>query len=324
MIKTLTFLGHSTAEFEGVTVASADYGTVEARRSDDEIALRDGALNGSRADGRLRYKSRTITYVLNVLAAPADIEGRLSALREWLSSGCGDLTDGFNTGWKFTNADFLSAKVDYIDMFRGAAQMTVRFTADPYMQSITGTRQRLTKWTADGNTARAVIDNHTVHSLVWLITPTIADNAVSFTVTAEMAQSSARDFCLFGLTAGAEVESAVVVREQTPITGGVTMTAADRGALGAVQAGDVVYIYYTDDVTAAAIGCPTTTGTVYSIQSPKYRLEALTEGTPVLRINGAVQSILQAFTLPDTALLTVETSGYGYYELWHDNTEVRL
>ena len=324
MIKTLTFLGHSTAEFDGVTVASADYGTVEARRADEEIALRDGALNGSRADGRLRYKSRTITYVLNVLAAPSDIEGRLSALREWLSSGCGDLTDGFNSGWKFTNADFLSAKVDYIDMFRGAAQMTVRFTADPYMQNITGTRQRLTVWTADGNTARAVIDNHTVHSLVWLTTPTISGDTVSFTVTAGMAQSSSRDFCLFGLTAGAEVSSAVVVRVETPVTGGVTMAAADRGALGAVQAGDVVYIYYTDDVTAAAIGCPTTTGTVYSIQSPKYRLEALTEGAPVLRINGAVQSILQAFTLPDTALLTVETSGYGYYELWHDDTEVRL
>lgn len=298
----------------------------EQRYTYDTVPFHDGVYNSSAVNGQTYYEPVTLTYVfvLHASSRAAAQSLRKQIINAW-SGAVGDLTDSDMPGWKYTNAMLIGEpRLEYYSRNFTNAELTLTFTADPYMQSVTGTRQRLTKWTADGNTARAVIDNHTVHSLVWLITPTIADNAVSFAVTAEMAQSSARDFCLFGLTEGAEVSSAVVVREQTPITGGVTMTAADRGALGTVQAGDVVYIYYTDDVLAAAIGCPTTTGTVYSIQSPKYRLEALTEGTPVLRINGAVQSILQAFTLPDTALLTVETSGYGYYELWHDDTEVRL
>ena len=326
--RSITFGGVNSLTDLGILIDSELTNTAdpEPRYVHDTAAYHDGVYNGSMAGGRIFYEPVTLTYVFVLHGS-----GRQSvqALRKQIinawSNRIADLTDSDMSGLKYTNAMMTGEpRLEYFSRAFLNARLIVTFTADPYMQSVTGSRQRLTKWTASGNTARAVIDNHTVYPLVWLITPTISGDTVSFTVTADMAQSSLRDFCLFGLTAGAEVSSAVVVREQTPISGGVTMTAADRGALGAVQAGDVVYIYYTDDVTAAAIGCPTTTGTVFTIQNPKYRLEALTEGTPVLRINGAVQSILQAFTLSDTALLTVETSGYGYYELWHDDTEVRL
>ena len=60
-IKTMTFCGHSTSEFAGVTVASADYGRIESKRNDDELPLRDGLINGSRENGRQHYKARTIT-----------------------------------------------------------------------------------------------------------------------------------------------------------------------------------------------------------------------------------------------------------------------
>lgn len=326
-IKTMTFCGRSTSEFAGVTVASADYGTVEARRADEEIALRDGALNGSRADGRLRYKSRTITYVLNVLAAPADIEGRLSALRAWLTSGCGDLTDGYNTGWKFTNADYLSSDVDFVDMHLGAARLTVRFTADPYMQSVTGSRQRLTAWAAQGSTARAVIDNAAVYPLTWLEVPsTPASNVLTFTINATAEQQSQRSFYIFGIPDGVTVSDVYVVRQSQTITGEVTMTAPDRGTLGNVQESDMVVITYSDAITTAMAVGGTSSGTSYSVTNPVYRLKALTDGTPTLKINGVSQIITQAFTLPDTALLTINANvnRYGYYELWHDDTEVRL
>ena len=324
-IKTMTFCGHSTSEFAGVTVASADYGSIESKRNDDELPLRDGLINGSRENGRQHYKARTITYVLNLVSTPAALEALISSVRAWLTSGCGDLTDGYNTSWKFTNADYLSSDVEYLDMFRGTAQLTVRFTADPYMQNVTGSRQRLTTWAALGNTARAVIDNNYVYPVTWLEIPATPINYVlTFSINSTAEQSSLRSFYIFGIPSGVTVSDIYVVRQETVIRDLVTMTAPDRGTLGSVEADDMVVITYTDDITAAVAVGGTGSGTSYSVTNPKYRLNALTEGTPTFKINGSLQSITQPFTLPATALLAITTSGYGYYELWHDDTEVRL
>lgn len=324
-IKTMTFCGRSTSEFAGVTVASADYGRVESKRNDDELPLRDGLINGSRESGRQHYKARTITYVLNVVSTPAALEALISSLRAWLTSACGDLTDGYNTGWKFTNADYLSSDVDFVDMHLGTAQLTVRFTADPYMQSTTGSRQRLTTWTAQGATARVVLDNNSIYPPTWLEVPsTPASNVLTFTVSSAAEQQSVRSFCIFGVPGGVTDSDVYVVRGSTTISDAVTMSAPDRGTLGSVEENDMVVITYSGDVTAAAAVGGTGSGSAYSVSSPVYRLEALTEGTPTFKINGSTQSLTQAFTLPATALLAINTSGYGYYELWQDNTEVRL
>lgn len=324
-IKTMTFCGHSTSEFTDVTVASADYGSIESKRNDDELPLRDGLINGSRENGRQHYKARTITYVLNLVSTPAALEALISSVRAWLTSGCGDLTDGYNTGWKFTNADYLSSDVEYLDMFRGAAQLTVRFTADPYMQNVTGSRQRLTTWAAQGNTARAVIDNRYIFPLTWLESPsTPANNVLTFPINATAEQQSQRSFYIFGISDGVTVSDIYVVRQEEVIRDLVTMTAPDRGTLGSVQEDDMVLITYSGDITSAVAVGGTGSGTSYSVTNPRYRLDALTESTATLKINGSTQSIAEQFTLPATALLAITTSGYGYYELWHDNTEVRL
>lgn len=324
-IKTMTFCGHSTSEFAGVTVASADYGRIESKRNDDELPLRDGLINGSRENGGQHYKARTITYVLNLVSTPAALEALISAVRAWLTSGCGDLTDGYNTGWKFTNADYLSSDVEYLDMFRGAAQLTVRFTADPYMQNVTGSRQRLATWAAQGNTARAVIDNRYIFPLTWLESPsTPANNVLTFPINATAEQQSQRSFYIFGIPDGVTVSDIYVVRQEEVIRDLVTMTAPDRGTLGSVEEDDMVVITYSDDIMAAVAVGGVSSGTSYSVTNPLYRLNALTEGNPTFKINGSLQSISQPFTLPATALLAITTSGYGYYELWHDDTEVRL
>lgn len=324
-IKTMTFCGHSTSEFAGVTVASADYGHIESKRNDDELPLRDGLINGSRENGRQHYKARTITYVLNLVSTPAALEALISSVRAWLTSGCGDLTDGYNTGWKFTNADYLSSDVEYLDMFRGAAQLTVRFTADPYMQNVTGSRQRLTTWAAQGNTARAVIDNNYVYPVTWLEIPTTpANNVLTFSINSTAEQQNIRTFYVFNIPSGVNVSDVYVVRQEEVIRDLVTMTAPDRGTLGSVEEDDMVVITYSDDITAAVAVGGTGSGASYSVTNPKYRLNALTEGTPTFKINGSLQNIAQPFTLPATALLAITTSGYGYYELWHDDTEARL
>jgi hypothetical protein len=156
-ISKIYFRGRSTADFAGVTVASCDYGDTELKRADEDIAGRDGMVTTC-ANGR-HYKARQITIVFNIQSTPAAVEGTLSALREWLSGGVGELSDDFNTGWAWLNAQFVSAHTDYIDMFRGCAQLTVKMTADPQAGKPGEVNERVLKFAANGNAALTVTDN---------------------------------------------------------------------------------------------------------------------------------------------------------------------
>lgn len=156
-ISRLYFRGRSTGDFEGVTVASCDYGDLESKRADEDIAGTDGTLV-THINGR-HYRAREITIVFNVLAAPATIEARLSALREWLSEGRGELSDDYNTGWVWSNAEFRSAHTDYIDMHRGCAQLTVKMTADPRAVRAGSVNDRVFGFAANGGVSMTLTDN---------------------------------------------------------------------------------------------------------------------------------------------------------------------
>ena len=156
-VSKIYFRGHNSGEFAGVTVASCDYGDTELKRSDEEIAGRDGTLT-TLANGR-RYKARQMTIVFNVKSTPAAVEGVMSSLRAWLSGGAGAFTDDFNSGWQLTNVNFVSAHTDYIDMFRGCGQLTVKATADPYWSKAGEVSERVLKFTANGGAALTVTNN---------------------------------------------------------------------------------------------------------------------------------------------------------------------
>lgn len=156
-VSKIYFRGHNTSEFSGVTVASCDYGDTELKRADEDIAGRDGTLT-SLANGR-HYKARNMTIVFNVKSTPAAIEGVMSSLREWLSGGIGTLTDDFNTGWQLTNVNFSTAHTDYIDMFRGRGQLTVKATADPYWSKVGEVNERILKCAAVGAVTLTVTNN---------------------------------------------------------------------------------------------------------------------------------------------------------------------
>lgn len=156
-ISKIYFRGHNTGEFSGVTVASCDYGDTELKRSDEDIAGRDGSVT-SLANGR-HYRAREITIVFNVKAAPATVEGVLSSLRAWLAGGTGALTDDFNTGWELRDVCFETAHTDYIDMFRGCAQLTVKMTAAPRWVKAGTSEQRIFKTTDKGAFAITVTGN---------------------------------------------------------------------------------------------------------------------------------------------------------------------
>lgn len=156
-ISKIYFRGHNSGEFAGVTVASCDYGDLEIKRSDEDIAGRDGAVT-SYTNGR-HYKARQMTIVFNVKSTPTAVEGMLSSLREWLSAGAGELSDDFNTGWVWKNARFISAHTDYIDMFRGCAQITVKMTADPRAVKAGTVCERVFKGTSRGGGTLTITDN---------------------------------------------------------------------------------------------------------------------------------------------------------------------
>ena len=299
----------------------------EQRYTYDTVPYHDGVYNSSAVNGRTYFEPLTLTYVfvLHGTDRQAVQALRKQIINTW-SGVVGDLTDSDMPGWKYTNAMIVGEPtLDYFSRAFANAQFTVRFTCDPYRQSITGSRQRLTVWTAQGNTARAVIDNRYIFPLTWLEVPSTPSNsALTFTISTKAAQQSNRSFYIFGIPSGVTVTDVYVVRQSQTITGEVTMTAPDRGTLGSVQGNDMVVIGYSGDVRAAMAVGGVSSGTSYSVTNPLYRLNALTEGTPTFKINGSGQSIVQPFTLPATALLAITTSGYGYYELWHDDTEVRL
>jgi hypothetical protein len=181
-ISKIYFRGHNSGEFPGVTVASCDYGDTELKRADEEIAGRDGSLT-TLANGR-HYKARQMTIVFNVKATPTTVEGAMSSLRAWLSGGCtnevraGAMTDDFNAGWQLTNVNFVSAHTDYIDMFRGCGQLTVKATADPYWSKAGEVNERVLKFAANGNAALTVTNNSS-----YTITANGATTTGSFTVS---------------------------------------------------------------------------------------------------------------------------------------------
>lgn len=177
-ISKLYFRGHNTSEFSGVTVASCDYGDTELKRSDEEIAGRDGTIT-SHANGR-RYKARNITIVFNVQATPTTVESALGALKAWLSGGVGTLTDDYNTGWELTKVDFVSSHTDYLDMHRGFGQLTVKMTANPYWSKVGEVNERIAKFAANG-TATLTVTNNASYTIT---AGGSTSAAVSFTVSA--------------------------------------------------------------------------------------------------------------------------------------------
>lgn len=156
-ISKLYFRGHDTSEFTGVTVASCDYGDLESKRADEDIAGADGTL-AAHANGR-HYKARQMTIVFNIKATPTTVEATIGSVLAWLSEGAGELSDDFNSGKVWQNCEFVSAHTDYIDMFRGCAQLTVKMTADPLMQPAGSVNERVVGFSANGNAALTVTNN---------------------------------------------------------------------------------------------------------------------------------------------------------------------
>lgn len=134
----ITFNGVSTKDL-GITVAEADIGQAQPRIITETVPYKDGSYSFSRMDGDLHYDNRTLTYTFNVIANTAELANeKLSAVLSWVYSydeSDNTLTDDHFGGYAFTGVYVSDTPtVEYIGGARRAAQVTVTFTADPYMK----------------------------------------------------------------------------------------------------------------------------------------------------------------------------------------------
>lgn len=324
--RSITFGGINSLTDLGIRVVSerTETGSAEQRYTYETIPFRNGVYNSSAVGGFIPCEPITLTYVFLLTGknriAVTELSKRI--INAWLGM-IGDLYDSDLPDWKYTNAMRIDeSQIEFLSRNFTSAYFTVRFTADPYMQSAGGTRSRAYKFTAQGDTAFRVLDNAYIFQPEWSAMPTVSGNDVQISIP-ESGGMGTQYFTLSGIPEGAEVTSASV-QKNGESGGTVSMIGNDSGSLYLAEKGATISIAYSEEVSPT--DC---TGghraAVYSAEAPyTYRLKAYTEGTPTVKLNGTLINISQPFTMPDRALITIQNTGYGYYELWHDTTEVRL
>jgi len=326
-LRNITYNGINSLTDLGILIADGSkVGNLTPRSNSTDIPLRQGSIDGSRVNGELFYEPRELVYRFKIFAdSRNELKEKEAAVVAWLNSnGTYRITDSDYDGeWEFVNCVLKNITSEQGEV--KAAEylyLTAEFTCDPYMQSAGGTRSRVYKFTAQGDTAFHVIDNAYIFQPEWSATPTASGNIVQISIP-ESGGMGTQYFALSGIPEGAEVTAATVTKDGES-GGTISMIGNDSGSLYLAEKGAVIALAYSEEVS------PTDctgghSAAVYSEEAPfTYRLKAYTEGTPSARLNGTALDLSQPFTMPDRALITIQNTGYGYYELWHDTTEVRL
>ncbi len=324
--RSITFGGINSLTDLGTRIVSerTETGSAEQRYTYETIPFRDGVYNSSAAGSFIPCEPITLTYVfwLKGKSRIAVTELSKRIINVW-SGMIGDLYDSDLPDWKYTNAMRIDEpQIEFLSRNFTSAYLTVRFTADPYMHSANGTRSRVYKFTAQGSTSFHVLDNAYIFQPEWTATPVTAGNGVLINVPAS-GGSGTQYFTLTGIPEGAEVTAASVQKDGES-AGTVSMIGNDSGSLYLADTEATITLTYSEEVTPTNCMGGHRLGN-YSAAAPyTYRLKAYTEGTPTVKLNGTTLDLSQPFTMPDKSLITIQNTGYGYYELWHDNTEVRL
>lgn len=345
-LHSMTFNGKNSLTDYGILLTiDTNTENVTARSIQDTIPFRQGVIDSSRIGGELFYEVRQLSYRFKILAeTQAELAEKTANVKAWLGSdGSLEIYDSdYGNEWKFTNCYLKSIETEKgMNSSVPYLYLTAIFECDPYMIKGGTSKVLLYSFSANGNPAPlAIVNNSKIHNLTWREMVSASGNQVMIDIPDYAVQSSNRKFYVFGNLGDAAVNTALIIRGQTPYGGHVTMTTAYSGAFESLESGDKLVIVYNKDVSVDSVGGVSNALRSFDISDPIYKLEAYTEGTPTLKVNGSSQNISQSFSLPETAVLDIQisqsfflletpvldiqNSGYGYYELWHDNTERRL
>lgn len=93
-----------------------------------------------------------------------------------------------------------------------------------------------------------------------------------------------------------------------------------------VAVGNVTLNITNNSSYTITAGGSTSDSVSFTVTEPyKYRLVCYAENPEIITLNGAAITVGEVFTMPASAEIIIEATGYKYIELWHDTrTGVRL
>lgn len=324
-MRSITFNGKNSYTDFGLTIDDelTVIGDAEPHFFEETVPYRNGTVSGF-----TEYGNRTMTYVFNVIGSNlAALEEKRSAVKNWLFGKMLDMTDTAFPDWRFTNARVSAGtEIEYISRNFAVAKLTVQFTADPFFESITGTRSEII------TLAGKNITTHILKNSVFCTTYTNYGTS-DMTVSSE-GTSMIMTKAIEGTHAGLQCFEVSGTAEFT-LTGGyiggnpVTLADATHGYILVPSGGGTLTL------TAELAELPSTTPYIVIAFSPgiafahdsekKYKIDDYAVGTHSLTVNGTAAAF-SGFTIGgDYDILEITGQrNTNVYKFWYDSVEVSL
>lgn len=326
--KQIRFGGRWSGDDLGVEITAGGFSEPQPRILREKVAGMDGSYDFSRMDGSLHYDDREGYYTFHITGrTPGEAADKKSALLDWIYSGSTELYDENIDGYMYVGVSCTGIdEPKIIGTARREIEVTVHFTAAPYMRSISGRLTDCMDFTPNSDPTTYLFAAHMsdfkMVRLKGLGTSGYTDLSISFATVspqsgihyavAEIPQSSAPKWYLMPKKIGGmditmeEPEGCVCIREdadyyylyqQTTTAVSVQIWGLDYDTYTEVQLESMIRHadwLLTDDVE----GFPQN-----SVPSTR-DMRIISEGTPTLTVNG-VTADTAGFPLSVGDLLTV-------------------
>lgn len=327
-MRSITFGGISSLSL-GLTIdcERTVTGGAPPRNSEEVIPFRDGTADESFVDGNRHYDRRTLTYVFNIVGADrGEINRKRSQIDQWLSGTLSYLYDSDFPDRRFTRAKLSEpTELQFLSRNFRTATLTAVMTADPYMESTTGTRSEIVQLA--GRTITAYILANSVLCLGYTypesqqMTAEISGTTMTLTYTLDSSFAGLRCFDISGtpeftLTGG--------TLGGTPVTlaGGHNFFVNVPASGGTLNLTATVAEGAGSPYIVIAIGA----GIAFAHDdSRRYAIDDYAVGTHTLKVSGRTAAF-SGFTLPNGDYDTIEIVGEreGVYDLRYDSVERTL
>ena len=136
----IRFGGRWSGDDLGVEITAGGFSEPQPRILRETVAGMDGSYDFSRMDGSLHYDDREGSYTFHITGRTSgEAADKKSALLDWIYSGSTELYDENIEGYMYTGVSCTGIdEPKIIGTARREIDLTVRFTAAPYMRSVSG------------------------------------------------------------------------------------------------------------------------------------------------------------------------------------------
>lgn len=328
-MRSITFGGISSLSL-GLTIncERTVTGGAPPRNSEEVIPFRDGTVDESFVDGNRHYDRRTLTYIFNIVGADrAEINRKRSQIDQWLSGTLSYLYDSDFPDRRFTRAKLSEpTELQFLSRNFRTATLTAVMTADPYMESISGTRTEIVQLAGRSITAYILANSVLCLGYTYPESPqmTAEISGTTMTLTYDLPGADYAGLRCFDVSG----------------TPDFTLTGGTLGGDPVTLAGahnfycDVPTWNYTLRLTATVAEGASSPYVILAIgagiafahdDSRRYAIDDYAVGTHTLKVSGQTAAF-SSFTLPNGNYDTLEIVGEreGVYDLRYDSVERSL